>query len=123
MAGNNSTDEFADPGIETAPETPKSYQIIDSFHALIDGVKTRVFPSTGRKVILDKLGDSVRWMGGNLAIGEDELITLADSDGAWSCVPWKELRTHPVWYRLDSYSTKRINDGLNASNMLNRRIE
>lgn len=92
-----------------------SYQVLDGFYALVDGVKTRVLPGTGREVGISGLDNGVRWIGDNLSLSDNELITLADEQGNWCDVPPDILLCHSVWDRLDDYSRQRINGGLVAS--------
>lgn len=90
-------------------------KVLDGFYALVDGVKTRVFPGTGSEVAISDLGDGVRWVGDNLSLGDDERITLTDARGNWCDMPPDVLLCHPIWHRLDDYSRQRITTGLAAS--------
>lgn len=75
------------------------------------------FNITQKKIgTLDDLGSDAKWIGDNIGMGDsEEIITIADKAGCYAYSTFDELRSHPVWTRLDEYSRKRINDGLEAS--------
>ena len=88
--------------------------VLDGFHIIWKGKKTRVFPATGPEVDPLDLGNEVIWVGDNISFGDPEIVTLADRAGNWASIPADLVREHEVWDRINAYGQKRITDGFNS---------
>ena len=67
------------------------FTVIGAFHALMDGKKVRIFPSTGIQVDPSGLGSEVTWEGDNIGYGGKEFVTLTDQHGNWADIPARDI--------------------------------
>lgn len=91
--------------------TREPLTVIDGKHALIDGVRTRVFPGTGRRVEFSELMGNVDAVGSSVGLSGDPVdwtVTLVDSLGNWTEASPSVLIPSPIWPRLPERERQRI---------------
>ena len=94
-------------------------EALDPFNAIINGVRTRVYPGTGIEVAIGQLGEKVYYVGDSVGLGDVEKVDLVDTAGNWISTPLAELFTSTVWTRLSEAARERILTALRWSDFAN----
>jgi len=96
-------------------------QILDGRTALIDGVKTRVFPGTGKEVLLELLGRLPSLVSDDIGLSDGpSRCTLADLNGNWASCFTADLLKSPIWASLSAQDQNRIVQSLDIARFVQR---
>jgi hypothetical protein len=91
-------------------------QILDGRTALIDGVKTRVFPGTGNEVPLALLGRLPSLVSDDIGLSDGpSRCTLTDLNGNWASCFTTDLIKSPIWASLSAQDQNRIVQSLDIA--------
>lgn len=89
--------------------------VIDAHYAVLQGVKTRVYPGTGRGRHLADLSGSLTLVGNTIGLDDAPEVTVTNEAGDWAIASVHEILPRNVWVRLCPTSQARISKALNAA--------
>ena len=96
-------------------------QVLDGRTALIDGVKTRVYPGTGNEVRLELLGRLPSLVSDDIGLSDGpSRCTLADLNGNWAKCLTADLLKSPIWASLSAQDQNRIVQSLDVARFVQR---
>jgi len=89
--------------------------IIDAHYAVLQGVRTRVYPGTGRGRHLADLTGQLTLVGNSIGLDDAPEVTVTNGSGDWAIASVHEILPRKVWARLCPTSQARISKALNAA--------
>jgi hypothetical protein len=96
-------------------------RVLDGRTAVINGVKTRVFPGTGKEVPLELLGRLPSLVSDNIGLSDGpSRCTLTDLAGNWACCFTADLLKSPIWASLSAQDQNRIVQSLDIARFVQR---
>jgi len=96
-------------------------RVLDGRTAIVNGVKTRVFPGTGEEVKLELLGRLPSLVSDNIGLSDGpSRCTLTDLNGNWACCFTTDLLKSPIWASLSAQDQNRIVQSLDIARFVQR---
>lgn len=95
--------------------------IIDAHYAVLHGVRTRVYPGTGRGRHIADLTGQLTLVGNSIGLDAAPEVTVTNASGDWAVASVHEILPRKMWARLCPASRVRISNALNAAAEVNAR--
>ena len=110
------------PGPVQILEHCASVRILDGRFAVVNGIKRRVYPGTGRELPLSELAGALCWAGDSIGCDDEHAsVTVTDITGNWCMATIPDILSQSNWERLDALSRQRIDTSLKCARAMSIR--